>query len=86
MRDINTFIVARWEIIGVANSSACNSGYICSIVDKVTYPFLLIQHHHPPFKESPPVGVKIFGTPWDMMEPYEKNGIATINTMVLFCT
>jgi hypothetical protein len=43
MKDITTFSVAGWNIIGVTNSSTRNTGYIWNIVDDVTYPFLRWQ-------------------------------------------
>ncbi len=43
MKDIDTFSGAGWDIVGVANSSTRNIGYIWNIADDVTYPFLSWQ-------------------------------------------
>ena len=40
MKDIDTFTGAGWDIVAVADSDMRNTGYIWSIVDDVTYPFL----------------------------------------------
>ncbi|UCD21462.1 MAG: hypothetical protein JSW22_05240, partial [Chloroflexota bacterium] len=43
MQDIATFSGATWDIVGVANPSIRNPGYIWNIVDDVTYPILSWQ-------------------------------------------
>jgi len=43
MKDITTFSGAGWNIVGVANSSTRNIGYVWNVVDHVTYPFLSWQ-------------------------------------------
>jgi hypothetical protein len=43
MQDIDTFSVAGWDIVAVADSDTRNPSYIWNIVDDVTYPFLSWQ-------------------------------------------